>query len=164
MLKMILAVGLNDELGEGDKLLTHIPEDLKYFKQQTTGCPVIMGSLTLKSLPFKDGLPNRKNYVLSRCLASDTENVTYLRNLIEIADHGLCEYEGDVWVIGGACIYEQLKGLVEEVHLTRIEKEFPNADVHFNTKWLEDKDIFEKVSETNLTEGVNVLVYKRIKQ
>ena len=59
MLKMILATGLNGELGKNNQLLMHIPEDLKHFKKVTDGKVVVMGRKTAESLPNGKPLPNR---------------------------------------------------------------------------------------------------------
>ena len=64
MFSIIVAIGKNREIGKGNKLLWHIPEDLKNFKEITTGKTVIMGRKTFESIGRP--LPNRKNIVLSK--------------------------------------------------------------------------------------------------
>ena len=64
MFSIIVAVGKNREIGKGNKLLWHIPEDLKNFKEITTGKTVIMGRKNFESIGRP--LPNRKNIVLSK--------------------------------------------------------------------------------------------------
>ena len=64
MFSIIVAIGKNSEIGKGNKLLWHIPEDLKNFKEITTGKTVIMGRKTFESIGRP--LPNRKNIVLSK--------------------------------------------------------------------------------------------------
>ena len=64
-MNLILAADKNWALGNEGGLLCHIPGDLKYFKEKTTGKTVVMGRGTLESLPNGRGLPNRHNIVLS---------------------------------------------------------------------------------------------------
>ena len=63
MLAMIVAVAENGVIGKDNQLIWHIPEDLAYFKQRTTGHVIIMGRKTLESLPFL--LPNREHWVIT---------------------------------------------------------------------------------------------------
>ena len=65
-MKLILAADENWAIGRDGGLLCHIPGDLKYFKQRTTGKTVVMGRATLESFPGGKPLPNRKNIVLTR--------------------------------------------------------------------------------------------------
>ena len=64
MLSLIVAIAENNAIGKAGDLLCHLPNDLQYFKRQTSGCTVIMGERTFFSLP-KHPLPNRRNIVLS---------------------------------------------------------------------------------------------------
>ena len=93
ILSLIAAIGPHNELGAGNRLLWHIPEDLKHFKAVTTGHTVIMGHRTFESLGKP--LPNRTNIVLSR-----SQNGLSL----ELALASL-EDESEVFIIGGAQIY-----------------------------------------------------------
>ena len=63
MISIIAAIGKNNELGRGGDLVFHIPEDMRYFKDTTTGHKVVMGRKTWESLPHK--LPGRENIVVS---------------------------------------------------------------------------------------------------
>ena len=83
-ISMIAAVGKNLELGKNNDLIWHLPNDLKYFKNTTSGKTVVMGKNTFKSLPKV--LPNRKNIVLT--FPDDTED---LGNEVEIF-HGIDEF------------------------------------------------------------------------
>lgn len=64
MITLIGACGLNREIGRNNKLLWHLPNDLKYFKQQTEGDAIVMGRKTYESIGSKP-LPNRANIVMS---------------------------------------------------------------------------------------------------
>ena len=65
MIKAIVCLAADGGMGLDGKLLFNLPKDLAYFKEQTLNQTVVMGRKTLESLPFKNGLPQRKNIVLS---------------------------------------------------------------------------------------------------
>lgn len=169
MIKLIICSGINGEIGKSNKLLWGIPEDMKYFKEQTEGCVVVMGNNTSKGLPFKSGgLPNRENIILThgkedlQIYLSSNTSVQYVNNLEELKGNLLDVETKDVWIIGGASIYETFKDLVNEVHWTKVDKEFPEADTHFDMSWVKNVLQWEKVSVKELTDGVNVVVYRKL--
>mgnify|MGYP003430593614 FL=1 len=81
---MIAAVGKNLELGKDNKLLWHLPEDLKFFKEQTMGKPIIMGKKTLDSLPIL--LPGRLHLVLTHQQLEETDQVKVFRDLDSLVE------------------------------------------------------------------------------
>ena len=124
-ISMIAAVGKNLELGKGNNLIWHFKEDMKFFKETTTGSSVIMGRKTFESLP--KALPNRKNIVITnnRDYVADGG---YVVNSIEKA----LELAGDnAFVIGGGNIYSQFLPLAEKLYLTEIDDECADADTYF---------------------------------
>ncbi len=178
MIKAIMCVGRNGELGDS-KRPDGLPwennkDDLNYFKSKTGGSIVVMGRKTYDSLPFENGLPNRKNYVLTSTPYS--EDLTW--GFIPAAypcksssrDSYYCSYDfitsfmerttTDMWVIGGKSIYDQCMPYVEEVHITMIDKDFPEADTHMDSNFLRE---FELQSLTGLNDYSIVYVYKRKK-
>lgn len=165
MIKLIACVGRNCELGDTSSP-DGLPwdrekEDMNYFKSQTEGGVVVMGGNTyrqLQEIGFTDGLPNRSNYVVTRDKLSDTENTCFgsakcMEYLLRVG-----YWERDTWIIGGKSIYDQFWQYAEEVHLTRINREFPDADVILNTKWLDNYTLCDKVQ---LNDYSHVEVYKR---
>ncbi|AHK11148.1 dihydrofolate reductase [Shewanella sp. phage 1/4] len=178
-IKMIIATGANFEIGQAGKLpWGYIKEDLQYFKDKTLGCPVIMGNTTFKSLPFKGGLPDRYNLVLTReslctytmgniklpsVYVSDTlykVNLKFIENFIKIRE-SYTRKEADTWVIGGASVYQQLLPYVDEIHWTTVEDIFPEADTYFDMGFLYEGG-WERVSDKYLVENmVSVSVWKR---
>ncbi len=126
-LSMIAAVGKNLELGYQNQLLCHLPADLKYFKEKTSGSPVIMGDRTWESLPKKP-LPNRRNIVITldkTAQFSDCEVVHSVEEAMQLVE---CEKES--FIIGGATIYSLFINRIGKLYLTRIDSEF-TADVYF---------------------------------
>lgn len=153
-LKMIAAVGKNNELGKNNDLIWPIKEDLKFFKNVTTGHTVIMGSNTFYSLPKV--LPNRTNIVLSRKNLVLPEGVILYHNI----DEFLNDYEDKdeiVFVIGGGTIYRLFIDKADEIYLTEIDKECREATVYFPEF---DKELYDKeILSENIEEDIN---YKHV--
>ena len=103
------------------------PGDLAYFKKVTTGKTVIMGSKTWESLPFKP-LPGRLNVVLSSKLELESsDSVKVFRDKDSLMEFINLQNPEDIFVIGGAGIFELLKEHIKTIHLTIIKKIF-NCD------------------------------------
>lgn len=132
MIKIIAAVGKNLELGKSGDLIWHLPNDLKFFKEQTTGCPVVMGKNTFNSLPKQ--LPGREHHVLTDCIQFNKplENGWVYFDFREMlkAVRELSK-EKDVYIIGGASVYSQFLKYADELILTEIDAEDGAADVYF---------------------------------
>lgn len=133
MFSIIVAIGKNSEIGKGNKLLWHIPEDLKNFKEITTGKTVIMGRKTFESIGRP--LPNRKNIVLSKNGDKESfeqKGIELYQNLENlIADYKNSEEE--IFIIGGEQIYRKFmqKGLVRRLYISYIEFSDSEADAYF---------------------------------
>ena len=133
MFSIIVAVGKNREIGKGNKLLWHIPEDLKNFKEITTGKTVIMGRKTFESIGRP--LPNRKNIVLSKNGDKESfeqKGIELYQNLENlISDYKNSEEE--IFIIGGEQIYREFmqKGLVRRLYISYIEFSDSEADAYF---------------------------------
>lgn len=126
-LSMIAAIGENFELGYQNQLLCHLPADLKYFKEKTSGCPVIMGDRTWESLPRKP-LPNRRNIVITLDKNATFQDCEVVHSIEDAMD--LVREEKESFIIGGATIYSLFIGLIGRLYLTRIHSDF-TADVYF---------------------------------
>lgn len=132
---IIAAVARNRAIGYQNKLLYWLPNDLRRFKQLTTGHTIIMGRRTFESLP-KGALPNRRNIVLSRSIADPAQH-TYPRfpgcdcfaSLDEALAH--CSPTEEIFVIGGASVYEQALPLATRLLLTEIDDVPAVADAFF---------------------------------
>jgi dihydrofolate reductase len=126
-ISIIVAIAQNFAIGKNNDLLFHLPNDLKRFKEITTGHPVIMGRNTLLSLP-KGALPKRRNIVITdnpeekfdRC-----EMVFSIEEAIEAVKH-----EDEAFIIGGGMIYRQFYPYAGKLYLTLVHKDF-DADVFF---------------------------------
>ena len=128
MLSIIVAVAKNNVIGTENKLIWHLPEDLKRFKRLTTGHTIIMGRKTFESLGRV--LPNRKHIVLCNDaeMNIDDENVEVIDSIDKIEKYENSEEEN--FVIGGASIYKLLLPKASKLYITKINQEF-DGDVYF---------------------------------
>jgi dihydrofolate reductase len=124
---IIAAVARNHAIGYQIKLLYWMPNDLKRFKALTTGHTIIMGRRTYESLP-KGALPNRRNIVLSRTIQVLPGCEIY-PSLEEALSH--CSNDEEVFIIGGASLYQQALPLANRLYLTEINDTPVAADAFF---------------------------------
>ena len=128
MLSIIAAISENNVIGKDNKLLWHLPEDLKRFKELTTGHTIIMGRKTFESLGGI--LPDRKHIVLTRDMNYNIESdwVKVVHDIEELKDY--INDDNENFVIGGALIYKQLERYTQKMYITRIYKTF-EGDAYF---------------------------------
>ena len=141
---IIVAAGLDNSIGKDLQLIWHLPNDLKHFKAKTIGHSIIMGRHTFESLP-KGALPNRRNIVLSSHNPEAFPGCEVCRTIAEALE--LCKEEKDVFIIGGAQIYEQTIDLADKIYLTQVHASFESANRFFPqidlNKWEEvEKEAF----------------------
>lgn len=163
---IIVARDLNNGIGKDNKLLFHIKEDMKRFKDLTTNHIVIMGRKTKESLP-KGHLPNRINIVLSKhcCrrqypILDDTKDMDSLITSCSNIDTLINTYkdsEEEVFIIGGSSIYKQFLPYCDKIYLTRINS-------------IKDSDSFFEFNENEYSlvnvvnrEGFSFLDYIKLK-
>jgi len=127
-ISIIAAVAKNRAIGKGGDLIWHLSNDLKHFKEVTTGGCVLMGYKTYASLPGKKALPKRRNIILSDHLEAAPEGFELARSINKALE--LLKDEPEIFVIGGGMIYEQFLPLADKLYLTRIDKKF-DADTFF---------------------------------
>ena len=127
MLSIIVAKAKNNVIGKNNELIWKLPEDLKRFKQLTTGHTIIMGRKTFESLGRV--LPNRKHVVFSQNpdFKVDDENVEIVHSMLEIKQY--IDDENENFVIGGAMIYNLLMPYVNKMYITEIHKDFEGDTV-----------------------------------
>lgn len=138
MISVIAAVSQNGAIGFQNKLLYWLPNDLKRFKQLTTGHTIIMGRLTFESLP-KGALPNRRNVVLSRSLQPFPGAETFSTLEQALAS---CAADEDVYIIGGAQVYSQAMRFADRLCLTEVLDSPEQADAFFPTF---DRSVWKEV-------------------
>lgn len=142
---IIVALDENNGIGREGDLLCHLPNDLKHFKEVTTGHTIIMGRRTYESLP-KGALPNRINVVITQDRPDHYPGCIVVRTVEEALTH--CKEGEKVFIIGGGQLYRTTFGLADRLYLTRIHHTFADADTFFPEidfdKWtLTDKKMHE---------------------
>lgn len=140
MISIIVCIAKNSAIGFKNKLLYWLPNDLKRFKQLTTGHTIIMGRNTFESLP-KGALPNRRNIVLSRNVETAFPGAEHYTSLEEALKR--CKEEEEVYIIGGASVYEQALPCADRILVTHVDNVPQEADTFFP---LIDRSIWEEVS------------------
>src|ERR1700744_4097645 len=121
----IVAIAENHAIGKNNQLLWHMPNDLKHFKDITSGRTIIMGRKTFDSVGKP--LPKRRNIVVTR------QDITIPGcEVVKSIEDGLalCKTEHEVFIGGGAEIYRQAMHLTDRIYLTIVHKEF-DGDTYF---------------------------------
>lgn len=149
MLSIIVATANNNIIGGDNKLLWHISEDLKRFKEITSGNTIIMGRKTFESLPGI--LPNRKHIVITR-----DKNFNVYSDMVEIIhnlDDVISKYENsneEAFIIGGGEIYKATLPFTKKLYLTKVKQDF-EGDTKFPTinegQWKIDFNSEEKLDD-----------------
>jgi dihydrofolate reductase len=129
-LALIAAVARDGAIGRNNELLWHEPLDHQHFRLSTLGCPVIMGRKTWESLPARfRPLPGRRNVVVTRNPGYDPPGAERAPSLE--AALALLHTADKVFVMGGAELYAAALPLADELVLTEVERDFPDADTYF---------------------------------
>lgn len=126
-INIIAAVAKNRAIGYQNKLIYWLPNDLKRFKALTTDHTIIMGRKTFESLP-KGALPNRRNIVISKTI-TEVPGCDCYKSLEEAINN--CSNDEDIYIIGGASIYDQAINIADRLCLTEIKDSPVNADSFF---------------------------------
>lgn len=157
MLSIIVAIANNNVIGKDNKLIWHLPEDLKRFKNLTTGHTIIMGRKTFESLGRV--LPNRKHVILCNDMALniDDENVEVLPDISLLDKYINSEEEN--FVIGGATIYRLLMPYAKKMYITKINQSF-EGDVFFPE--IKDEEWQAVSKEPGLKDETNPYDYEYI--
>lgn len=126
-INIIVAIAQNNAIGFENKLLYWLPNDLKRFKALTTGHTIIMGRKTFESFP-KGALPNRRNVVLTRqdITFSGAERYNSLQEALDS-----CKSEEEIYIIGGASVYQEALPIADKLCITLIENTPKEADAFF---------------------------------
>lgn len=153
-LSLIAAIGENRELGYKKELLWRIREDLMFYKKMTMGKNIIMGRVTMESMP-KSALIGRYPIVLTRESIQCNENIKYFNDIDKLFEE-ISNSSEEYMVVGGATIYKEFLDYVDTMYLTTIyDKKEVIADCYFPEFNIDDWYV------NLLNEGVNgELIYK----
>lgn len=151
MSKIALIVAVDKEwgIGKNNDLMWHLPADMKFFRETTTGQIIVTGRKNYDSIPERfRPLPNRENAVLTRNADYEAPGAKIFSSLESCLDHYKNETERTVFIIGGGQIFKEALdlGIVEEMYITFVDGTF-DADIFFP----EVNDVNWKV-ETVLTQ------------
>ncbi|WP_394660079.1 dihydrofolate reductase [uncultured Chryseobacterium sp.] len=127
MTTIVVAMGEKNEIGFENRLLWHLPRDLKHFKEITLGHPVIMGRKTYESIGKP--LPNRTNIVVSRKTDWFEEGILIVGSIKEAVKFAK-KIDEEIFIIGGGKIYEQMMDITDRLEVTVVKAEL-EADTYF---------------------------------
>ena len=128
MIRLIVAADRNWAIGKDGKLLTSIPDDLRFFRETTRDQVVIMGRKTVERLPGGRPLPNRTTILVTRDPDFKMEGVTVTHSVEEALEEAK-KLNLDIYVAGGGEIYRQMLDLCDEALVTYIDYSY-QADTH----------------------------------
>ncbi len=164
---VIVAIADNRAIGKDNALLWHIAEDMKYFRQTTTGSPVVMGYMTFKSIGGRP-LPKRDNVVISIFPWPDAPEGIKIAGSLEEA-YSLVEKDhagegGRIFVMGGGETYRQALPTADKLYITHVHTTIEAADTFFPVI---DPEIWEVESTTPVATdpetgfGYEFTIYRR---
>lgn len=155
---IIVAVSDNWAIGKDNKMPWHIPGDLHWFKEMTTGHPVIMGSNTYKSIGKP--LPNRTNIVVSHKYISGVIMAHNLNEAYDIAE----KIDDQCFIIGGAQLYKTSINDADFLYVTHVHTVVEDADTFFPEidpeKW-EVVERTKKMKDRGFGLEYEMVIYKR---
>ena len=129
-MNIIVAADKNWAIGKNNKLLVSIPQDMKFFRETTTGKVVVMGRKTLESFPGGQPLKKRVNIVLTSDKNYHVNGADIVHSIDALLEE-LKKYPAeDIYVIGGESIYRQLLPYCDKAYVTKIEHVY-DADTFF---------------------------------
>ncbi len=128
MISIIVAIDSNNAIGRQGGLLCHLPNDLKHFKEITSGNTVIMGKRTYFSLP-RHPLPNRRNIVISDIAGEQIEGACMAYSIDDAVR--LADPDAENFIIGGGMVYRQFIPIADKLYITHICHAFDGADTFF---------------------------------
>ena len=155
----IVAISENYAIGRHGKLPWHYSADLKHFKETTMGGTIVMGSSTWRSIGRP--LPGRKSIVLSRSEIPDLPDEVILCHSTTQALERAERANGDIFIIGGAGVYESFQDEIERWIVTRVPETIEDGDVFMPVQFLDD---FELVDSKEIGEGLIVETFDRRQQ
>lgn len=147
-MNLIVAVTEDYAIGKNNDLLFHLPKDLEFFKQTTLNKIVIMGERTYYSLPRRP-LPKRINIVLSDNPNFNEEGIIIVRSLKDLLEEIKKYPQENVFVCGGASVYNLLMDYCKTAYITKVRTRVP-ADTFINN--IEKKENWERVYESEIIE------------
>lgn len=139
-IRIVLALGKNNEIGAAGKLLWDLPKDMAHFRAITLGKPVIMGRKTYESIGHP--LPKRTNIVVTRNPDYEEEGVVITSSFLTALEIAEAEEPEEVCVIGGGELVATALPYATHLSLTFVDGEFPEADAFFpEVEWKDWQEV-----------------------
>lgn len=165
IISLIAALSKNRVIGKDNDLPWHLPDDMKYFMQTTKTHHVIMGRKNYQSIPEKfRPLPNRTNIVVTRQQNFIAPKCTVANSIEAALEIALNNNEPEVFIIGGAEIYNQGLASANKLYLTEIEAEI-DGDTYFpdfnKSEWREVSRVHHTTDERHKY-AFDFVVYEKI--
>ncbi len=164
-ISIIVAVAQNNVIGKDNKLIWHMPEDLKFFKEKTLGHCVITGRKNYESIPQKfRPLPNRTNIVITRQKNYNAFGAIVVSSLHEAIEKAEQTGDEEIFIMGGGEIFKQSIHLTDRIYLTKIHHPFDGdvffPEINFN-EWKETDRKKGTVDEKNIY-AHDFIIYDKI--
>src|SRR5690606_31106012 len=140
MISFIVAMDRNHVIGSNNQMPWHLPNDLRFFKETTTGNTIVMGRKTFESIGRV--LPNRKHIVITKSTTDFPNEVEIVHDIETIVKLSEDNNEEELFVIGGGNIFKQLLPYADKLYVTLINETF-EGDVFFPVISMEE---WEEVS------------------
>ena len=140
MIAIVVAAAENNVIGKDNGLIWHLPADLRHFKQITMGHPILMGRKTFESIGKP--LPGRTSVIITTQKDYEAEGCLVAHSVAEAVEQAR-QLDEDLYIIGGANIYEQTLPITDRVYLTRVHAAF-DGDVYFPELDEEDWETVEQ--------------------
>lgn len=162
-MNLIVNVDKNWAIGNNGGLLISIPEDLRFFRDETTGKVVIVGRNTVKTFPGGRPLKNRKNIIVSTNKDLKVDDAVVV-NSVEEALEAVKDYKSeDVYVVGGASIYKQMLPYCDVAHVTKTNYAY-QADTYFPNLDEMDDWVIEAESDERTYYDIEYTFYKYVRK
>jgi len=150
----IVAISENFAIGRDGKLPWHYSADLQHFKETTMGGTLVMGSRTWRSIGR--ALPGRQSIILSRSEILDLPDGVLLCHSVKQVLERAERFDGDVFIIGGAGVFESFQDEISRWIVTRVLQTIDDADVFMPVQFLDD---FELTERKEIGEGLIVEIF-----
>ncbi|MDD4372047.1 MAG: dihydrofolate reductase [Anaerostipes sp.] len=129
-MNLIVNADKNWGIGKNNELLVHIPNDMKMFRETTTGHVVVMGRKTLESFPGGKPLPKRTNVVLTTDMEYEAKGAQIVHSKEELMEFLASYDENDIYIIGGESIYRMMLPYCKRAIVTKLDYAY-DADTFF---------------------------------
>ena len=163
-MNLIVGVDSNWAIGNKNQLLVSIPNDMKHFREETTGKVVVLGRKTLATFPQGMPLKNRTNIVLTSDKNFSAKDAIVVHSIEELLEELKKYNEEDIYIIGGESVYRQMLPYCKVAHVTKNDQAyeadtfFPNLDEDEEWQLVADSE-----EQTYFDIAYQFLKYERVK-